>query len=76
MWGIASQVHWQTFVQAGNGRAAKRRRCVGIKIETSDGPIATHREEHIFGIIYLYVVSLTGVVSNDRMGSDEFTRMW
>jgi hypothetical protein len=53
--GIASQVHWQMFVQAGNERAVKRRRSVGIKIETSDGPIATQIQEHIFGIINLFI---------------------
>jgi len=65
--GIALQVHWQMFVQAGNERAVKRRRSFGIKIGTSDGPIATQIQEHTVGIIYLYVVSLTGAVSNDRM---------
>jgi hypothetical protein len=73
--GIVSQVHWQMFVQAGNERAVKRRRSVGIKIETSEGPIATQIQKHIVGFIYLfiyifiylYVVSLTGAVSNDRM---------
>jgi len=65
--GIASQVHWQMFVQAGNEGAVKRRRSVGIKIETSDGPIATQRQKHIVGFIYLYVVSLTAAVSNVRM---------
>jgi hypothetical protein len=53
--GIVSQVHWQMFVEAGNERAVKRRRSVGIKIETSDGPIATQIQEHIVGIIYLFV---------------------
>lgn len=59
--GIASQVYWQMFLQAGNERS------VGIKTETSDGPIATQRQKHIVGFIYLYVVSLTGAVSNNRM---------
>jgi len=65
--GIASEVHWQMFVQAGNERAVKRRRSVGIKIETSEGPIATQKQQHIVEIIYLYVFYLTGAVSNDRM---------
>ena len=61
--GIASQVHWQLFVQAGNELAVKRRRSVGIKVETIDGQVATQIQGHIVGIIYLYVVSLTGTVS-------------
>ena len=53
--GIASQVHWQMFVQAGNERAVKRRRSVGITVETSDGPIATQRQKHFAGFIYLFI---------------------
>jgi len=55
------------FLQAGNERS------VGIKTETSDGPIATQRQKHIVGFIYLYVVSLTGAVSNNRMTGEWWT---
>jgi hypothetical protein len=53
--GIASEAHWQMFMQAGNERAVKRKRAVCIKIETSDAPNATQIPKHTFGIVFIYL---------------------